>query len=404
MNAPRILAKAQLANSIGDGVFYVCSVLYYARIVGLSPGQIGLGLTLGWAAGFVTAVPLGHLADRRGPRGTAIALAGATALSVGSLLLVRSFVAFAIVICVYASCQTGLNAARQALLAALVAPAERTRIRAYLQSTVNAGLAVGAAIGGVALSIDTAAAYLVVLGLDAAGFVLAAVLLRRLPAVPATSRTAGEPRLAVLRDRPYALIAFLNAVMLLYMPLLSVVTPLWIAQRTEAPRWLVAALFVVNTASVMLFQVRVARRVTDLRTAVRSVRRAGVVMLLACVAFMLSAGPSPIAAMVILLAGAAVQVVAEMLHASGSWEISFDLAPADKQGQYQGFFGSGVAVARMLGPVLLTTLILTGGRIGWLVFGGLFLLAACAMGPATRWAERTRRTTPVVLPVTTDRR
>ena len=46
---------------------------------------------------------------------------------------------------------------------------------------------------------------------------------------------------------------------------------------------------------------------------------------------------------------AALLTIGEMKLASGAWEISFGLAPADKQGQYQGFFGTGPAVARMLG-------------------------------------------------------
>jgi hypothetical protein len=49
----RLLAVAQLTNSVGDGAYYVCSVLYFTRVVGLSPTQIGLGLTLGWGAGFL---------------------------------------------------------------------------------------------------------------------------------------------------------------------------------------------------------------------------------------------------------------------------------------------------------------------------------------------------------------
>jgi len=262
---PRVLAAAQLTNSFGDGAFYVCSVLYFSRIVGLSPTQIGFGLTLGWAVGSVAGVPLGHLADRRGPRGVAVLLALATGTAVGSFLLVRSFAPFVVAACLYATCQCGLGAARQALLAGLVDRAKRTEIRAYLQSTVNAGLAVGAALGGVALHYDTRTAYLAVLAMDAVSFLASAFVLLRLPAVaPAPPSTDGEPRLAVLRDRPYALIALLNTVMVLYMPLLSLVVPLWVVGRTHAPTWMVATLMVLNTLSVVLFQVRVARRVTGL--------------------------------------------------------------------------------------------------------------------------------------------
>jgi len=398
--APRNLAFAQLANSVGDGAFIVTSALFFTRVVGLSTAQVGLGLTIAWLVGFLTGVPLGNLADRKGPRGVAILLALSTSASVASFLFVRSFPLFVIAAVAYASSQTGLTAARQALLAGLVEPAERTRIRAFLQSTTNAGLAVGAAMGGVALRFDTAPAYLTVFAIDAASFLVAAALIHRVPAVTAVAvRVAGEPRLAVLRDRPYALLALLNAVMLMFMPLLSLVAPLWIVERTNAPGWVVASLLIINTIGVTLFQVRIARSVTDLRTATRSVRFAGVAMLAACGVFALSAlGFAPAGAAAVLAVAAALLTLGEMKLASGAWEISFGLAPADKQGQYQGFFGTGPAVARMLGPALLITLVLGWGPVGWIVVGALFLGTSCATGPAVRWAARTRSAGPVVQP------
>lgn len=396
--APRVLALAQLTNSVGDGAYYVCSALYFSRIVGLSPAQIGAALTLGWAIGAFVGIPVGHLADRRGPRGVAALLSVATGTAVGSFLFVRSFPAFLVAVCVYACCQCGLAAARQALLAGLVEPSRRTETRAYMQSTVNAGLAMGAALGGIALEIDTEGSYLAALAMDGLSFLLAAAVLLRLPAAPAvTGRPGpeGEPKLAVLRDRPYALVSLLNMVMLLYMPLLSVVLPLWIVQRTEAPGWMVSALLVLNTVTVVLFQVRMATRVSGLESASRAVRHSGLVLLVACAAFALSAaGTSAWLAGVVLVVAACVQVVGEMLLGSGSWEIGFALAPADKQGQYQGFYGAGTAVARLIGPLLLTTLILAWGVPGWLVLGALFLAAGTAMGPAVRWAAATREGTP----------
>ncbi|GGQ11944.1 MFS transporter [Streptosporangium pseudovulgare] len=390
--APRVLALAQLANSFGDGAYYVCSALYFTRVAGLSPEQVGFGLTLGWAAGFAAGVPLGHLADRRGPRGVAVLLAVATGAAVAGFLLAGSFGAFVVAACLYGCCQCGLAAARQALLAALVGPEERTRVRAYLQATVNAGLAVGAALGGLALYAGTREAYLAVFAMDAASFLVAALVLLRLPSVPpAPPAPPGEPALAVLRDRPYALVTLLNTVMLLYMPMLSLVVPLWIAQHTRAPGWTVSALLVLNTVGVVLFQVRMARGVTDLASAARSVRRAGATMLASCAVFALSAAvPSAWAAGAVLVVAACLQVVGEMMQAPGAWEIGFGLAPADRQGQYQGFFGAGTAVARMLGPLLLTTMVVGWGAPGWFALGGLFLLAGLATGPAVRWAERMR--------------
>ncbi|WP_405486141.1 MFS transporter [Streptomyces sp. NBC_00096] len=390
--APRRLAAAQLSNSVGDGAYYVCSALYFTRVVGLSPAQIGLGLTIAWAIGSVAGVPLGALADRRGPRGTSVVLAVATAASVCSFLVIRSFWALLAAVVVYATAQCGLAAARQALLAGLVAPGERTGVLAHLQAVLNGGLAVGAALGGLALGIGTERAYLAVFALDAVAFLLCAGVLLRLPAVaPTADRNAGEPRLAVLRDRPYALVTLLNAILLLRMPLLSLAIPLWIVERTQAPGWLVSALFVLNTVAVMLFQVRTARPVTDLDSARRAVRVSGLVMAASCAVFAVSALPrAGWAAAALLVAGAVLQVDAEMRQSAGSWQIGFELAPAERMGQYQGFFGTGVPVARTLGPLVLTSLLLLWGIPGWLFLGALLLAASYAMGPAVRRAGASR--------------
>ncbi|MFF1798445.1 MFS transporter, partial [Kitasatospora sp. NPDC058263] len=158
--ARRTLAAAQLISSIGDGAYFTCSALYFTHVVGLSPARLGLGLAVAWAIGSLAGVPLGHLADRRGPRGTAVLLALATGAAVASFLVVHSFAAFLLAASVYATTQSGLTAARQALVGGLVPREERTELLARLQSTLTAGLALGAALGGVVLTVGTRTAFL----------------------------------------------------------------------------------------------------------------------------------------------------------------------------------------------------------------------------------------------------
>ncbi|MYR29532.1 MULTISPECIES: hypothetical protein [unclassified Streptomyces] len=116
-------------------------------------------------------------------------------------------------------------------------------------------------------------------------------------------------------------------------------------------------------------------------------RRAGVVLVPACLCFVLSARAEHAwtAVLVLLLAGAA-RVLAEMLLGSGSWESGFSLAPHDRQGRYQGFHGAGTAVARSAGPLLLTALVRGLGTRGRLALAALFLGAGLATGPAVRHA------------------
>ena len=396
-----VLALSQLTNAIGDGAYIVCSVLYFTRIVGLSATQLGVGLTVSWTAGFLAGVPLGHLADRWGARRTAVALALGTSASVGAFLFVRTFPWFVLAACCYACCQCGLLSARQALLAALVQPHERTGVRAYLAAATNAGLAIGAAIGGLALRFDTAPGYLAIFAMDTVGFAVAGCLLLRVPSVGAVAAQVRGRMLAVLADRPYAVLSFLNMVMQLRIPIMSIALPLWIVERTHAPAWVLSAVLVLNTVAVMLWQVRVSRRVRDLTSAGVVLRRSGVLLMVSCLVFALSGlgVPGWVAAGVLLLA-AALQVAGEMMQSAGAWEISFGLAPAHRQGQYQGLFGTGTAVARALGPVLVTALVIGWGTAGWLVLGGLFLVAGLLNAPTVRWALRRPSVVTEYLPAT----
>jgi MFS family permease len=328
-----------------------------------------------------------------------VIMALGTAVSVAALMLAGNMAAFTVAACCYASFQTGLAATRQALLAAVVDVSARTTVRAYLQSSANAGLAVGAALGGLALEHDTRLVYLAVFALDALSFVGCALLLARVP--PTSPRATAGRALTVLRDRPYTLLSFLNMIMLLRMPIISLALPLWIVARTSAPAWMVSALLILNTAAVMLFQVRFARRVTDLASATRIAAMSGAFCLAACAAFAVSGLRAPaLADATLLTAGAALLVVGEMMQSSGSWHIGFDLAPDDKQGEYQGLFGTGIPVARMLGPLLLTTLTIGWGVPGWLLLGAAFLASGIATGPVVRWAQASRKAAGPAEPAT----
>lgn len=392
----RTLALSQLISTAGDGAYYVSAALFFTRIVGLTPIQMGLGLTIAGAFGLFASVPLGHVADRRGARGTAVVLTLGAGVACAAFLFARSFAPFVIAACAYMICQRGAVAARQAVLGGLVEESKRTEISAYMATAANIGFSVGAAIGGTALFFDTHEAYLTVIAMDALSFFLAALMMSRLPKVKVAPADGKKGRmLAVLQDRPYALVALINMFMLLHIPLIDVALPLWTTQYTAAPRWVLASLFLLNTVSIVLFQIRFARKVVSLEHAIRYMRHAGLVLFASCLVFAASSiGTSAWVASAVLLIAAALQAIGEMMQFPSAWEISFKLAPAGKHGQYQGLFNSGFSAAEMIGPIFLTTLVVAWGPPGWLLLGVLFVVAGFAMGPAVRWAAARQAPAP----------
>ena len=426
----RTLVLAQLITTIGNGAFATTSALYFTRVIGFTPVAFGLGLSLAGVTGVLAGVPVGFLADRRGARDVAVAFIALSGAAVAAYIVLDSYLVFVLAACCFSLFDRGGYAARQALMASVLTGHDLVQARAKLRVVTNVGMSVGAGLGAIALAGGSPLAYRILLGADAVSFVGCALLLRRLPAtgrtatqsaaagqpapeavaepsedVNAESPVAGlrrrwrwrrrpggtdKPRLTVLRDRPYALISLVSMILSLHAPLLDVIMPLWIVRHTGAPKVLIAVLYVLNTLTVVLTQVRISRRITTLNAAVRASRAAALALVAVCVLFALSSGRSALPAILLLVAAAALHVYAEMTQSSAGWVLAFDLAPADRQGQYQGLFNSGLAANQMIAPGLLTALLIGWGAPGWLLLGAAFAAAGYATGPVTRWASRTR--------------
>jgi MFS family permease len=389
----RVLTVSQLVGAIGDGSFYVTSALFLARVVGLSAGQTGLWLSIAWATGFALSTPLGQLADALELRRAAVTLSAAVAIALVLATQVRNHLGFLAVLTTYAVAQSGLIGVRQAIVSTAVPAEVRVTVRARLHVVVNAGIGAGALIGGVALSVGTAHAFVVVFWLDALAFTVAAWLISRLATTrPGSTQRSTRPMIGgVFRDRPYVTAAALSAVLYLYMPMLSVVLPLFLARHTSAPTWTVAAVFLTNTAGVIALQVRAARTVVNVRSATVAARRGGIALGLACLVFAVAAIPtSPTLVVAVIVAGAVVQVVGEVLLGAGSWHIGFALADPDRPGEWQGLYSSGLPLARSIGPLALSALILTWSGPGWIVLAIVFAGFGIALRPVALWGEQQR--------------
>jgi MFS family permease len=395
----RILALSTLVNTVGRGTWLTASALFLTRSVGLTVAQVGLGLTVTALVSLVASTPMGYLADRLGPRGLQIAALLASAGFTAALVAVRSFVGFLVVGVLMAVADSATRGARGALIAGAVPPEQRVRTRAYLRAVTNVGISVGTVLAGVALAADTRAAYVSLILLDCGTYLVAAAVLLRLPPVPPVPAPTHGPRLIALRDRPFLAFTVLDGLMSMHFGLINIALPLWIAGHTTAPRWLISACLLVNTVVVVLFQVRASHGTEDLTGAGRAARRAGAVIAVACALFAASGGVSTAVAVPLLLGGALVHVVGELWHAAAGWGISFGLAPAHAQGQYQGAYGMGMQLGSMVAPVVVTTLAVGWGVPGWLLLGGLFLLLGVLVPPVVAWAGRSRPVEPVTSPV-----
>jgi len=390
----RVLTLATLVRTVGRGIWLTASALFLTRSVGLSVGQVGLGLSVFALVSLVASTPMGYLADRHGPRRIQL-----TALLVGSgmttlLVTVRSFPAFLAVGVGTALASAAYRGAQGAVIAGAIPAEQRVRTRAYLRATTNVGISVGAGLAGIGIAVDTRTSFVALILVNAVSELAAAAVLTRLAPIPPVPAPAHGPRLITLRDRPFLAFTVLDGLMSMHFGLLNIALPLWIAQHTTAPRWLISVLILVNTITVVLFQVRASHGTEQLTGAARASRRAGLAIAIACALFAASGSVSTGVAVGLLVAGALAHVIGELWHSAAGWGISFGLAPAHAHGQYQGAYAMGMELGGMLAPVVVTTLAVAWGAPGWLVLGVLFVGLGLLVPPVVRWAARTRQLAP----------
>lgn len=389
----RILALGSFANRFGAGAVATTSAIYFTRKVGMSATEIGFALGFAALIGLLVAIPAGHLGDTMGPRKMLIVFLSGSAVCAALPALARTPAVLAVLLGLYTMFERSASSVYQGFIAQLAGPGRNVLFRAYLRAVTNTALGLGSLIGGLALVVDETWAYLGVFVLDAVFTGFAAWNSRRLPHLPGVAHEPGESRWGVLRDWPYVAVIALRSIYTMHFMAMEIGLALYISMRTNAPNVMVAVVLAINTAAVALFQVRLARRTDSVQSGARAFARASgwIVAGFAVIALASTAGPDSVwLAVVLLVVGALLHVVGEMIGSGGDWGVVMGLAPMERQGQYQGFAGMAFSLAQIIGPPLVTFLCVTHGPAGWLVLAAVIVAAALAMGPVSRWALNNR--------------
>jgi MFS family permease len=395
----RVYLVAALINIYGTGLIITAMTLYAIKVVHLTAERTGLAMTIAGLVGLLAAMPIGRLADQRGPRDVlrlALLVLGTAAASY--VFLAHNFVGFLLVAIVDGSALSASTTVGIALLRR-VGGASATTFRSQAQAVLNLGISLGVATAGVAIELNTVTAYRALLLGNALSCLIAVAVLSLLPKFEPLPGAHKESPLAALRDRPFLGYTALSGAMFMQYLVPSLLLPVWVVFHTNAPRWSVSAFVIINTLMVVLFQVRVGKTVQTITQGGAAFRRAGVIFLVSCSAMGLAAG-LPAWGALLLLAGAAVlHTYGELWHASGAFALDFGLAPPHAQGQYQGLVAMGNFAGQALSPFILIGLVLSGGRLGFVLLGAWFALVSLAGPAVARWGERTRPAAPATEPV-----
>ncbi|CAM5278071.1 MFS transporter [Streptomyces spiroverticillatus] len=387
----RLLVLCTAVASLGNGLYMTGGAVYFVRVVNLTPGQVGIGLSAAGVIALLLGVPIGYLADRFGPRGMTAALALCKAAMLISAVFVQSFTTYLVIAALLGAAEQGGHVARGALVSGVMGREGRVKLSAYMRSVFNGGFAIASLAAGLVIAVDSPDLYLSLFWGNAAAMALVATLYMRLPHVPRQPRQPRPKRSpSAVRDLPYITVAQVSGLARIGPTALALGLPLWLVTHTEAPRALAAWLMLVNTLMVVFLQVYVARGADTVPGASRLQRWTFLVLAVACIVAGCSAGLPGWAAASVLVIATVFFTFGEIWGEAARWGLRYELAPDNAQGQYGGVFATGDALAVIAGPALVTTLPDRFGLAGWLSLAALFTVSLAVAGPAVRWAARTR--------------
>jgi hypothetical protein len=309
-----------------------------------------------------------------------------------TLVIVASFVLLSL---------QGGGSVRSAVVGRAFRGEDRVRIRATMRTVTNVGIGVGTAVAAIPLALGTPFAFHLTMTIAGSLFLVSAVLVAGLdPArvdVSVVEPAPGAPIAAgrsPYRDPRFLWLTALMGVFGIQFGVFEIGVPLWVVAHTIAPDVVVSPLLLVNTVVVVLLQVRMSRGTGTFAGAGRAIWRAGWLMVAACAlwasaGWIVGDGWGPVTAViVVLLAAAVAHTLAEITSSAAGWSLSFDLAPQERMGSYQGVYGTGYAVGAMIAPTVVTMTAIDLGTVGWAILAAMFAAAAAGVVVIARRAER----------------
>ncbi|MCT6777189.1 MFS transporter [Streptomyces sp. CS7] len=411
--AGRKLAAGAVADSVGSGMFLAASTLYFVTVVGIPATRVGAVISIASIIGLISPVPFGRLADRVGPTRVYVMLLAARGVGYAGFALVDSFWPYAVLTCVLTALDRGCSPLQQVVVGLIEGGENQARTMASIRSVRNIGLTAGFLLAGAVLAIEHRAAFAALFLGNALTFFVIALVVERLrrgvespagdatakqagagpeetcagppEAVPPAQEAAGEPASGPARVRsPFLDLRFLlftvsNGILTLHDSVLFLLLPLWLTTATSAPASAVSVLLAVNTVLTVLLQVYVAKFADTTARALRLIWFALVPLLLSCGVF---AGAEhvpawPAAAFAVI--AVVLLTVGENVHSVAVWNLSYDMSPAPARARYLATFSLGVTGQQIVGPVLMTAVVLPLGTSGWALLAGVFLLAGLGL-------------------------
>ena len=386
-------ARATLINSIGRGIFFALSTLYFTQILGMPLTLFSMFLTLSAVAGLAGSVLFGRASDKVDAMTMYRVLLAVQGLGLIVYVITNNFVCLGVTMAVVSTADRGAAAARGPIIAHISQGENRVQYRAMLRVVSNVGTAVGSVLSAIPLTLGTRPVFVALILFNVLTYVTAAMMLRNIQCGTFASdrpRKGGRMNLVAVKDVPFLLATAANAILYLHDGILTIALPIWIASAAVIPNGMVSAMLLVNTLGVILLQVRFARGTDSIRGAGRAGLRSGLSLCVACILLALSKETTVWLSVIMLVTAAVAHLCGELWQSASAWSFGFEMSSDDLLGEYQGVLNAGADTMALISPMILTSVANADSPVGWWILATLFMLTGLSYGPIARLAARTR--------------
>lgn len=399
MQLPRsvwLLESGGFIDNFGTGLVFPFVLLYLHDVRHLSVVTAGLFVAVRGAAGLVLAPLGGALADRVGSR--VVAIASMLLAAAGWLLLAgvdRAWEAYLVAVTLGAA-NAGFWPAYSALLADLATSSYRHAAYSVSNLLRNAGIGLGAVVGGLIADTTHPNTYKLLLVANAATFVAYALVASALPRGQAAAAESDPGTSsgyhAALRDRGLLAVVTINAVLVATFTAANYFVAPYLHDHAGVSERGIGLAWAVNTGAIVALQLPIASFMSQ-RRYMAGLAAAGVLWALSLTAIAFAGwtliGDTAVAC---LIAAFVLYAACDCLLTPTQGAIVADLAPDRVRGRYMAVSSMSWEVGAFVGPAIAGVLYAVQPTTMWLLFAVVAALTGvCALIAEQLLPERARR-------------
>lgn len=257
-------------DSFGTGSFVSISTIFFSTYNRVSPGTIGLGLTLSAITGMMASIPIGYLADKYGRLKLFSISYFLRAIGALCWLLIKGNLQFLIYMSLFGIIDRSAASLTRSLIIAPLSKKDATVLMGKMMLPGNMGYGLGSGFSFILLALHLGLVPTVVA--NSLSFLLVIFLYRvALKDVTIASRKSLKKTLSIkmiksaLSNRFRRLLIIENFLFSFHRTLLSVYIPLIVVMNFKRYSWLSPLAFILNTIVISLFQGRVNAWATENR-------------------------------------------------------------------------------------------------------------------------------------------